>query len=271
MRSNEFDSRIELQNHIAGLFGFPAVTYIHYGRYNVIGATTQGREIRALIETGDYIGWDDPRLVTIRALRRRGILKEAFYELAQKIGLSKSQTNLDFTTIAAINRKLLDKDAKRYFCVLDPVEVEVSGLPADLKQFSLAYHPEGRKGERILPATAKYYLERKDHEAAPEGEVLRFMDAMNVRKRGDRYEFVSLLYDDYVALQKKGSLIHFVPKDGQEVSLEVLLPDLTVKKGVGEANLKALQAGEVIQFERYAFCRLDSHDGNSLKFWFTHE
>ena len=52
LRSNEFDQRIELQNYIAKLFDFPEVSYKHYGRYNVIGATTQGREIRALIETG---------------------------------------------------------------------------------------------------------------------------------------------------------------------------------------------------------------------------
>ena len=76
---------------VAKLFNFPDVSYKHYGRYNIVGATTQGREIRALIETGDYIGWDDPRLMTLRALKRRGIVREAYYELAQKIGLSKTR------------------------------------------------------------------------------------------------------------------------------------------------------------------------------------
>ncbi len=153
MRSNEFDSRIELQNHIAKLFGFPAVEYVHYGRYNVIGASTQGREIREQIESGNYLGWDDPRLVTIRALRRRGIVKEAFYELAQKIGLSKTQTNLDYSIIAAINRGLLDKSAKRFFAVEQADIISVKGIPEHIKEFELAYHPTQEKGKRILSAS----------------------------------------------------------------------------------------------------------------------
>lgn len=271
MRSNEFDSRIELQNHIASLLGFPPVTYIHYGRYNVTGATTQGREIRSLIESGEYLGWDDPRLVTLRALRRRGIVNEAFYELAQKIGLSKTQTNLDFSTIAAINRKLLDQSAKRLFAVRDPVVVKVTGMPPDLKVFALAYHPDGEKGGRVIAAAPEYYIERKDHEAARPGVIIRFMDAMNLRKVDDHsYAFVSKEYDDYRPLKQKGPLIHFVPKDGLEVSAEALLPDLSRQILICEANVKGLKQGEVVQFERYAFCRLD-RQGEKPFFYYAHE
>ncbi len=273
MRSNEFDQRIELQNYIAKLFDFPEVTYKHYGRYEVPGTTTQGREIRALIESGNYLGWDDPRLVTLRALKRRGIVKEAYYELAQKIGLSKTKTLLDFSVIAAVNRSLLDKSAKRFFAIRDPVEVSVTGIPEELKQFNLAYHPDGVKGERVLPVTQTYYVEKEDNQKVVAGDIIRFMDAMNIKKVSDSsYEFMGESYDEFRALPKKGSLIHFVPKDGNELKAEIMLPDTSIIPIIGEQNLSTLKPDTVIQFERYAFVRFDHlrKDG-TMHFWYTHD
>lgn len=268
LRSNEFDQRIELHNHIAQLFNFPEVTYKHYGRYNVVGATTQGREIRQLIESGDYIGWDDPRLVTLKALQRRGIIKEAYYQLAKQIGLSKTQTNLDFGVIAAVNRSLLDQTAKRFFCVKQPVTVQVNGIPNDITSFELAYHPHGTKGERKLSNTLRYFIEQEDHENVAVGETIRFIDAMNVKKIDETtYEFVSFEHDKSLGAK----LIHYVPDDGKQIKGEILLPTLETTCFIGEANLKTLSVGDVIQFERYAFCRLDSVENNVYKFWFTHD
>lgn len=275
LRSNEFDQRIELQNYIASLFGFPPVTYKHYGRYNIVGATTQGREIRALIESGKYLGWDDPRLVTIRALRRRGIVKQAFYDLAQSIGLSKTQTNLEFSVLAAVNRGILDKDAKRLYGVIDPIEISVSNIPETLKNFTLAYHPEDEaKGERNLPVTEKYFIEKKDFDNVKTGDVLRLKDAMNIKKiSGTSFEFVSKTYDDFRTLPSKSSIIQFVPKDGNEITAEILMPDISVQKIVCESNIKDIDVDDVIQFERFAFCRLDEKDVEKglFKFWYTHD
>ena len=268
LRSNEFDQRIELHNYIASLFDFPPVTYRHYGRYNVTGATTQGREIRALIESGEYIGWDDPRLVTLKALKRRGIVKEAFYELAKQIGLSKTQTNLDFSVIAKVNRTLLDQSAKRFFGVTKPVLITVNNIPADVPYFNLAYHPHDKKGERKLACVAEYFIEEKDHAAVQDGGVVRLIDGMNIRKVTDTtYEFVSLELDKSL----NASLIHYVPKDGNEVKATVLLPDVTQQGMICERNVVEIKEGDVVQFERYGFCRLDKIEGDKLSFWFTHE
>lgn len=273
MRSNEFDQRIELQNYIANLFDFPDVTYKHYGRYNIIGATTQGREIRALIESGDYIGWDDPRLVTIRSLRRRGIVKQAFYDLAQSIGLSKSQTNLDFSVLASMNRAILDRNAKRLFAVVDPVEISIKNIPADKKSFSLSYHPEDDSRDRILTVTENYFLEKTDNSAVPIAGFLRLKDAINIKKISDNaYEFVSSSYDDYRALKNKHGIVHFIPKTDDCENAEIFMPDISTKKVICEPNIRNLKIGDIIQFERFAFCRLDEikKDGTRV-FWFTHD
>jgi len=274
LRSNEFDQRIELQHYIAQLLGFPKPVYKHYGRYNVIGATTQGREIRALIESGDYIGWDDPRLVTLRALRRRGIVKDAFYELVKKVGLSKQQTNLDYSVIAAINRNLLDKQASRFFGIIDPVTIVVADIPESLEEFSLALHPEAEKGARKLTASNEYYIEKIDNDKIPIGHVVRCMDAMNIRKIAEtEFVFVSESYDDFLAIapSERAHLIHFVPKDCNEVFAEIFMPDTKTVPIVAESSILSLNVGDVVQFERFAFCRLDSKEHKTLTFWYAHD
>lgn len=272
-RSNEFDSRIELQNYIANLFGFPQVSYRHYGRYTVMGLTTQGREIRALIETGDYIGWDDPRLLTLRALKRRGIVKDSYFALAKKIGFSKAQTNLDYSVIAAINRSLLDLSAKRFFAVKDPVKISVNNIPDSIKEFSLAFHPDNEKGERILSASKEYYIESVDNEETKVGSTIRLMDAINIKKVDDtNYEFVSESYDDYVAIKKDSSIIHFVPCDGNEMKAELFMDDTSIVPLICESNVGMLKPDKVIQFERFCFARFDhvKEDG-TIQFWYTHD
>ncbi len=275
LRSNEFDQRIELQHYISELLGFPKPEYKHYGRYNVTGATTQGREIRALIETGDYIGWDDPRLITLRALKRRGIVKEAYYELVKKIGLSKSKTNLDFSVIAAVNRSLLDESASRFFAVTRPIEIQVADIPKELKEFSLSYHPHKEKGERKLAVTENYFIEKKDNDGIPIGHIVRFMDAMNVKKISENeFVFVSRSYEEFLATgaEEKAGLIHFIPKDGNEVHAEIFMPDTKTLPVICEPNINKLNVDDVIQFERLAFCRLDKKDENKKPvFWFTHD
>ena len=272
MRGNEFDSRIELQHHIASLLGFREVTFKHYGRFTVQDAVAQGRTIRELIASGKYIGWDDPRLITLRALERRGILRDSYYELARQVGMSKQLTTLDFSVIAAINRNLLDRQAKRFFAVRDPVTIEVLDLPASLTRFELSFNPNEEKGQRVLAATKEYYVEREDHEAVERGTMVRLMDAMNLEKvEGTTYRFLGLDYEEYRSKTgRKGPLIHFIPKDGEEVRAEVFMPDTTTLKIIAESNVAALKQGEVIQFERFAFCRLD-REGEKPLFWYTHE
>lgn len=267
LRSNEFESRIELQNYIRELFNLPNPEIRQYARFNITGAVTQGREIRALIETGKYIGWDDPRLVTLRALRRRGIVKESYYELAKVVGMSKTNSNIDFSVIAAINRHLLDESASRFFFIDDPVEVIIKGSPK--QEIELDLHPHFRKEGRKFTTHEKFYLSKKDLSDVKDGELVRLMDCLNFVKKGKEYIFDSTDVENY---RKKGKkIIHWLPAD-QVIETEVLLPDCTTVKGFAEKNITQLEEGSVIQFERYAFCRLDSVDecNNTYKFWYGH-
>jgi glutamyl-tRNA synthetase len=281
MRSNEFESRIELQNYIREVCGYSNHPIIkQYARFNVTGATTKGREIKELIDSGEFIGWDDPRLVTLRALKRRGIVKEAYYELAKVIGMSKTNSNLNFEVIAAINRKLLDASAKRFFFIENPVKIIVNNAPS--KNLELEYHPEHNYGKRSFNLSNNYLIEKSDFERISQGEIIRLIDNINIRSNNEKdktnFDFVSENYEDY-RKEKGKQIIHFLPGvddaniNKEIVNVEILMPDNTIKNGLAEHNISKLNIGEVVQFQRFGFCRFDSFDKKNriYKFWYTHE
>ncbi len=271
LRSNEFDSRIELHKYIASLFGFPDVEYKHYGRFSVPGATTKGREIRDLIESGDYIGWDDPRLVTLRALKRRGIVKESYYELAVVAGLSKQETNLDYSVIAAINRQILDKIADRFFFIDHPVEIKIEGTPS--KEVKLNLHGDKKDHSRLFSINENFVIAKEDFDGLKDGELYRLMDCINFKKEKgtdgqDRFVFVS---EDVETFKKSGKkIIHWLPKD-EAVHCDMMMPDAKITHGLCEKNVLKINEHAVIQFERFGFCRLDKHEKDRLTFWFGHK
>src|SRR3989344_4940625 len=148
VRSKEFELRGELQNMIKDCLNLKKQEVIELGRFNIIGAVTKGREIREMIEKKQVIGWDDPRLVTIKALKRRGFAAESFHELAKEVGLTKSETNIDIKLLASINRKLIDRKTDRYFAVFDAKKITIGGAPQSNVKVPL--HPDSKKGFRKL-------------------------------------------------------------------------------------------------------------------------
>lgn len=259
LRSNEFDSRIELQNYIRNLFNLKNPEVKQYARFEITGTITKGREIRQLIESGDYIGWDDPRLVTLRALKRRGIVKEAYYELAKVIGMSKTNSNLDFSVIASINRKILDEKAFRYFFIKDPIEITIEKAPE--QSIELDLHPN-KKGGRPFKTNENFFISKEDYNLIKDGETIRLMDCLNFKKEKNKFIFTGTDYNSF-----KGKIIHWLPKN-ENITAKILMPDNTLLEGLCESNIKNFKE-EIVQFERFCFCRLD--DRKNFLFWFTHK
>lgn len=254
LRSNEFGlMRVELQNYIKDLLGFKKQDVIQYGRFNVIGAETQGRVIRELIEKKEVTGWDDPRLVTIMALRRRGIVPETLHELAIEVGLSSTETNLDWSMIAAINRKIIDPVTKRYFVVKNPKKIKIEH---PLKTVDVPLHPENKKlGKKHIALRDTFYVS----DPIEKGNVYRFMHMFNFKDG----KFISEEYDHSLGAK----IIHAVPAH-DALDVRVLMNDGSIIEGKGEKALKELKDGEIVQFERMFFCRLD--DKEKMLFVYAH-
>jgi len=271
LRSNEFETRIELHRHIQSLFNLPHQIIKQYGRFNIVGATTQGRVIREMIEKKEVTGWDDPRLVTLRALKRRGITKKAFYELAKQAGMSKTNTNLGFEVIAAINRKILDEEANRYFFVEDPIKITVNDWPAELTEVELKLHPHNNRGGRKLTLNGEFVISKKDYEQIINGKVFRLIDTINVRYDKEKKVFVvhSETIDEYRKEKDAYGLIHFLPNNKSNIKTKIFMPDATYVEGLCEPTITRVGEGAHVQFERFGFCRLDNKEKNI--YWYTHE
>ncbi|MGB9748774.1 MAG: glutamate--tRNA ligase [Candidatus Woesearchaeota archaeon] len=274
LRSSEFGKmRVELQDYIKDLFNFRKQTVVQYGRFNVAGAVTQGRIIRQMIEEKKVIGWDDPSLVTLRALRRRGIQRETYYELAKTVGLSPTQTNIEWSVISAINRKILDPIAKRFFFIENPVSISIKNAPK--QDINIKLHPEHPEyGFRHFRTSDEFYIEKKDFEDLREGELCRLMECLNFRKRKDALVFDS---SDVKVFKEEGKkIIHWLPKDEKQlVKARILTPEHNYINGIAESNVKNIKIGDVVQFERFGFCRLDEiikeKNEDVFVFWFTHK
>ncbi|RME53908.1 glutamate--tRNA ligase [Candidatus Woesearchaeota archaeon] len=263
LRSSEFDTRIELQNHIRSLLGLNNPYTKQYARFNITGALTTGREIRERIESGEYTGWDDPRLVTLRALRRRGITKEALFELATIIGMSRTPSSIGFETIATINRRILDNTAKRYFFIKKPTRITINGAPRTT--ITLKNHPTKDLGTRTLTVSERLLIEEADAPLLNQNKLVRLIDFCNIKNK-------TYHSDAYDAFKGKGtSIIHYLPDDpSQLINTTIIMPDATSITGVAERNATALNEGDIIQFIRFGFCRLDKKEPNHLTFYYAH-
>ena len=183
------------------------------------------------------------------------------------MGLSKTQTNLDFSLIAAINRRLLNANSNGYFFIKDPVKVVIKKAPE--LDLNLNLHPEKRVGGRHFKTSQKFILDIEDFELLEDSKIYRLMECLNFNKLGDKLEFVST---DLETHKKEGTkIIHWLPQSKENIKVEVLMPDASVIKGIAENTVSNIKEGDVVQFERFGFCRLDKIKKGKLSFWFSHK
>jgi glutamyl-tRNA synthetase len=248
IRSNEFAT--DLQKHIRKLLGYKKQPeYFEYTRYNIIGAITKGRVIREMIKTGEAPGWDDPKLVTVMALKRRGIVPKTFEDLIHDIGLTKSKTNITWDKITSANRKNIDPVSKRYFFVPDPMKIKVKD--ATEKTVKLPLHPDAKMGFRTVKTSGVFYVSKEDAK-----KEFRLKDLYNVKMTNHKEGVY------------RGEKLTDIPKiqwvTDENVEIEVLKPEGIIK-GLAEKDVSKIKSGETVQFERFGFCRKDNG-----KFVFCH-
>ena len=249
---------------------------IHYGRLKITGATLSKSKIVQGMKEGLYKSWDDPRLATFAALRRRGITPEAIKKMIIDVGPKTQDVVLSWENLNAYNRKILDPTAERYFFVQDPIELTVKGIPKEFVA-KLHLHPDHpEKGNReytIRPekesGEAKFGVSRKDVNTAKIGNMIRLMELFNIKiERANVYSadatFSSETYEE--AKQLKAQLIHWIPV-GEDMSCQVVLQDATIVEGIAEVFCKRLKPNTIIQFERFGFVRIDKVDRKLVAYY----
>jgi len=267
LRGKDHLANSEKQKYLYNYFGWDIPVFIHYGRLKMEDIALSTSKARAGIQKGIYSGWDDPRLGTIRAIARRGIMKEAIEELMNEIGVKMADSVVSWKKIYGLNRALLEEAANRYFFVWNPQKVEISDLPESAKGIiKRPIHPDFlERGYREIPFDGTVYLVKDD---IKEEKVLRLMDAANIIFKENNAVFYSMSFED--AKGVGAQIIHWVP---QENTLEVaiVMPDASVVKGLAEPSCRDLKVNDIVQFERFGFARVDETGENKIKLYFAHK
>ncbi len=245
LRGQEHSTNEVKQRYLYEYLGWQYPNVILLGRFSLEGAVLSKSKIRRGIEEGEFEGWDDPRVGTLRALRRRGFHPEAIRKIILDIGVKSSDMTISMKNLAAYNKKFVDPIAKRFFFVKDPVKIKVLNMPFEEKE--LKAHPEKDLGIRKFKLDGEFFIERDDFEKY-RGKEIRLKDLFNV-KLGKESIFTSLEL-------KKVSKIHWVPANDY-MKVKVIMPGETFH-GVGESNLRSVQPDDILQFERFGFVRVDS-------------
>jgi glutamyl-tRNA synthetase len=267
LRTKEFELRNELQSFIQTTLGFKQTKIYEFARFNMEGVESSGRVIRDLIKKKKLLGWDDPSLTTIVALRRRGFVAEAIKNFVLSTGITKSESTLTWDDLIAHNKRILDAQAHRYFFIHDKKEIKVEGAPG--RDIGLKIHPDSKEEERKFKVNDTFYIEKNDFKKLKDHHVNRLMDCLNFKKKSGKIIFDSLEHDKFD--KSKGSIIHWLPKEKDLINVEILMPDKKVLKGLAEKNAQDIKEGDIIQFARFGFCKLDKKEKNKLTFWFTHK
>ncbi len=207
-------------------------------------------ELRKAIERGEYEGWDDPKLPTLRALRRRGFLPEAIRKFFISMGVTRNDIAVSMKNLYAENRKMVDDVARRYFFVRNPVEMRLPEVDSFVAK--ALKHPS-REEYREITTGNTVYLSDTDFGELKVGQKLRLKYLCTVKIESTE-PLVARVVDIATEPTTEMPVIQWAPTNG--IKVIVKRPD-GIDEGIGEP-LIATELGNVVQFERYGFVRIDS-------------
>lgn len=266
IRGKDHIANTRRQRYILDYFGWEPPVYRHYGRMGIEGVVLSTSQMRAGIAAGDYQGWDDIRLGTLRAMARRGIMPEAVREAVLDIGIGETDISFSWENLFARNKTLVDPVASRYFFVPDPVPVEVQGASHQVAHALLhPAHPE--KGSRELHFTGDVLLPGEELEKGH--GLIRLKDLFNIEVTGLGRGLQARFTGDSLAEARaqKAPIIQWLPAGGC-VPCTLVTPSGN-RSGVCEPGV-AGEKGEVVQFERVGFARIDTVTEEGIIAYFTH-
>ena len=168
-----------------GLFARPLPQQIEFARLNLSYVVLSKRKLIQLVAEKHVDGWDDPRMPTLAGARRRGYTPEGFRRFAERIGVSKADSWIDYSVLEDCMREHLNETAERRIAVLDPLKLIIDNYPEGLQEDCFApNHPQKPElGKRAVPLTRELWIEREDFSDNPPKGYFRLFPGNSVRLR----------------------------------------------------------------------------------------
>lgn len=271
MRTKEYELRNALYFAVLDRLGLRKPAMIEFSRLEFEGVPVSKRKIRPLIDDGIIKEWDDPRLPTLSAFRRRGFVPEAIRKFVLSLGITLAETKPPFESLEAFNRKVIDPVSMRLFFVRDPVELVVED--ADERQVTLKNHPtDVSLGTRSVRTGNRFYVTGDDAGNMKEGDEVRLIELYNIKvqrvERGDGR--INSIHASMGSTEIHQSMqkIQWIAKD-DIVDFKVMIPkelyigdkyntnSLEMALGCAESLVSTLKPDARVQFVRFGFCRID--------------
>ena len=264
-RTKEYELRNELYYAILDKLKMRKPTVLEFARLEFDGMPVSKRILKPLVEDGKVSGYDDPRLPTLEAMRRRGIVPEAIRKFVLSLSFTKSDTLAPFETLESFNRKIVDPTSIRLFIVTDPVKLTVKNN--NLTEIDIPNHPQKDMGKRKVLVDGSFYISGDDAKSLKVGDEIRLLELYNIRITKVGVDIEAEMTDNNFKPQIPK--IQWVPRQNV-VKIEVLIPkilfvneqfnenSLEIKQAFTEPHYLELNVGTEIQFVRYGYCRKDS-------------
>jgi glutamyl-tRNA synthetase len=257
LRGKDLVMEDRMQRYLWDLLGIAGPPFVHWGLLRVREAKISKSKSYAEVKSGLYDGWADPRTWSLASLMRRGISVESVRAFTMSFGLSLADIEVPAETLYAENRVRIDPVARRRMYLDDPVEVVVEGFPSEIVSVELPNHPDRPElGTRTVPAGGTFYLPRADV-AAHAGETVRLKDLANIELPA------TLPSSDPIRARFAGRENRRVPRlqwagAAGVARVDVLDLDGRHRQGLAEAAVAGAAPGDLYQFERVGFVRVES-------------
>ncbi len=278
IRAKEHLTNDVRQSYVYKHFGWKKPTTVTIGRVKLEGYSLSKSKMMEGLKAGEYSGFDDPRLGTVRSVIRKGIKAEVIRNAVLDLGTKSVEATLKWENLYSANRTLIDGATPRLFFVENPVILRISGVKEAIKEIPLPNHPDNKDlGERRVPIEIKdgvldLYLASLDLFSFDVGHEIRLMGLFNVRVDSLEQEIsrANALETPLELVEKAGvKIVQWVPVSFA-VQTEVLMSDATITRGLTERNVLQHRKGEMAQFVRFGFVKLEKLEEDSVSAVFAH-
>ncbi|MEM0156702.1 MAG: glutamate--tRNA ligase [Thermoplasmataceae archaeon] len=258
IRGKDHINNTEKQKYIFNYNNWKLPEYYHYGLVDFPGVILKTSIIKKGLAEGKYSGWDDIRLGTLLAFRKRGFMPETFRKYWIQSGMREIDSEFSVEIFNSINKDIIDSRTPRLFFVPNPVQIRImGGKELSGKAPYHPSHPEMGYRSYALGDNPSVFIPSADWNSLPDGTELRLKDLCNVIKRETSAEFAGNAMKD-----RKTKIIQWAPENSHKFS--IYRPDGTEDRGLIEPLADKYRG--VAQLERYGYVNIASeHIG-----FFTH-
>jgi glutamyl-tRNA synthetase len=274
LRTKEYELRNALYFAILDRLGLRKPYLMEFSRLEFEGIPVSKRKIGPLIENGMIKSWDDPRLPTLAALKRRGFVPEALRKFVLSLGFTLAETKPPFESLEAYNRKIIDPISLRLFFVKNPVAVHVRG--GREMEVVLKNHPtDSRLGTRKLKVGNRFYITEDDAKGLKVGDEIRLIELYNIKVTNIDWknDTISLITAEVGGDEIRQSMpkVQWIANN-DIVDYKVMIPkelyiseeeyntnSLEIAQGFAESFVSRLERGTQVQFVRFGFCKIDGN------------